>query len=118
MRRTFIPSLPICSRGTISQLRLAQITAIISLSTVSYPEIFATACHEPNLLGLVSGSNITSVEWGANPRDDTDEKSKKRGLSINDCRRMLFETGYSSIITCDLELIPLNEEYLVKVGAF
>jgi len=117
MRRTFIPSLPISKRGVISQLRLAQITAIISLSAVSYPDILAIACHESNPLGLVSGSNITSAEWGANPRDDTDEKSEKRGLTINDCRRMLFETGYSSIIKNDLEQIPLNEEYLVKVGA-
>jgi biotin synthase len=117
MRRTFIPSLPISNRGVISQLRLAQITAIISLSAVSYPDILAIACHESNPLGLISGSNITSAEWGANPRDDTDEKSEKRGLTINDCRRMLFETGYSSIITNDLEQIPLNEEYLVKVGA-
>jgi biotin synthase len=122
MRRTYIPSLPISKRGLISQLRLAQITAIITLSSVSYPDIIATACHEPNLLGLVSGSNITSAEWGANPRDDTREGTndniEKRGLTMNDCRRMLFEAGYSSIVTSDFREIPLNEEYLVKVGAF
>ncbi len=117
MRRTYMPSLPISKRGVISQLRLAQITAIIALSSLSYPEILATACHEPNLLGLVSGSNITSAEWGANPRDDTDEKAEKRGLTMNDCRRMLFEAGYSSIITSDFRQISLTEEYLVKVGA-
>ena len=118
MRRTYIPSLPISKRGAISQLRLAHITAIIALSAVSHPEILATACHEPNLLGLVSGSNITSAEWGDNPRDDSGENSERRGLTMNDCRRMLFEAGYSSIITSDLKQIPLNQEYLVKVGAW
>lgn len=117
MRRTFIPSLPISKRGVISKMRLAQITAIITLSMTSYPEVVAMASHEPNLLSLSAGSNIVSAEWGANPRDDTDEKSEKLGLTMNDCRLLLFESGYSSVLTNEFKQIPINEEYLVKMGA-
>jgi len=118
MRRTYIPSLPISGRGVISQMRLAQITAIITLSAVSHPEINAVACHEPNMLGLTAGSNIVSAEWGANPRDDTDKGSEKRGLTMNDCRRMLFAAGYTAIFSSDFRQIPLDQAYLVKVGAY
>ena len=57
--------------------------AIITLSTVSYPQVVAMASHEPNLLCLTAGSNITSAEWGANPRDDSDEKSEMNLRNIS-----------------------------------
>jgi biotin synthase len=118
MRRTFMPSMPIAKRGIISQLRLAQITAIICLSAVSYPDMMAVACHEPHALGLSAGGSIVSAEWGACPRNDINEETASKALSINACRRMLFEAGFSSIINGAGEQIPLNEDYLVKVGAY
>lgn len=117
MRRALVPHLPISERGQTSQLRLAQITAILTLISVSYPQVASVACHEPNLLGLTAGSNVVAVEIGANPRDDVTNTAENRGLSINDCRRMLFEAGYTSIMTSDLNLIPLTAEYLRKFGA-
>jgi biotin synthase len=117
MRRTMVPGLPISERGQISQLRLAQITAVLMLISVSYPHIATVACHEPNLLGLTAGSNITAVEIGANPRDDVTNTAENRGLSMNDCRRMLFEAGYTSVIRSDLNTIPLTADYLREFGA-
>jgi biotin synthase len=113
-RRVMIPNLPIAERGQISQLRLAQITAILMLISVSFPQI---ATREPNLLGLCAGSNVVAVEIGGNPRDDVINTAENRGLSMNDCRRMLFEAGYTSIITSELKAIPLTAEYLRKFGA-
>jgi biotin synthase len=117
MRRAFVPGLPITERGQISHLRLAQITAVLTLISVSYPQIVTVACHEPNLLGLTAGSNITAVEIGANPRDEVTETAEHRGLSMNDCRRMLFEAGFTSIITAEPRAIPLTAEYLRRFGA-
>lgn len=116
-RRVMIPNLPIAERGQISQLRLAQITAILTLISVSFPQIATVACHEPNLLGLTAGSNVVAVEIGGNPRDEVTNTAENRGLSMNDCRRMLFEAGYTSIITGEPKAIPLTAEYLRKLGA-
>ena len=117
MRRVMIPNLPIAERGQISLLRLAQITAILMLISVSFPQVAAAACHESNLLGLMAGSNVAAVEIGANPRDEVANTAENRGLSMNNCRRMLFEAGYTSIITAEPKAIPLTAEYLRKLGA-
>jgi biotin synthase len=119
MRRTMVPSLPISKRGVISQLRLAQIVSVITLSTLSYyPQVMAVACHEPNLLGLTAGSNIVAAEYGSNPRDEQSERAVTIGMSINDCRKMLFEAGYSSIISSQFKPIELTSEYLLEKGVY
>ena len=117
MRRSMVPGLPIMERGQISQLRLAQIVAVITLASVSFPEVLAVGFHEPNLLGLVAGANIVGAEIGGNPRDQAADTERNRGLSMNDCRRMLFEAGFTSIIKGDFTQIPLDAEYLYKVSA-
>lgn len=119
MRRTMLPSFPISERGIISQLRLAQIVSVITLTTVThYPQVLAVACHETNLLGLTSGSNIAAAEYGPNPRDHQSKGAEKIGLSINDCRKMLFEAGYGSIITPQQKFIPLTTDYLLEKGVY
>jgi len=117
MRRYMITDSPIMERGQISQLRLAQIVAIIALASVSFPDVMAVGFHEPNLLGLMAGSSVVGAEIGANPRDQVADTTENLGLSMNDCHRMLFEAGFTSIITGDYKQIPLNVEYLRKVGA-
>ena len=112
MRRTLLPDLPLADRGIISQLRLAQITAIIRLASVAYPNVAAVASHEPNLLSLSAGSNIVAAEFGPNPREVLEGDS--HSLSIDDCRRMLFEAGYSSILRGDLSKSPLTAHSLLK----
>jgi biotin synthase len=112
MRRTYIPGLPISKRGQITRLRLAQITATVTLSTISYPNVMAVASHEPNLLSLTAGSNITAAEFGKNPRNDMNHKVSEYSLSINECRKMLYEAGYSSIMSANYNQIPLTEEYI------
>lgn len=119
MRRTMVPSLPISQRGVISQLRLAQIVSLITLTTVThFPKVLAVACHEPNLLGLTAGSNIVAAEYGPNPRESQSEGSVHVALSMNDARKMLFEAGYTSLFTPQLKSIDLTAEYLVEKGAF
>jgi len=117
MRRSMVAGSPVMERGQISQLRLAQIVAVIALASVSFPQVMAVACHEPNLLGLMAGANVVGAEVGANPRDEVADTAENRGLSMNDCRRMLFEAGFTSVFSGDYNQIPLNVEYLRKVGA-
>jgi biotin synthase len=117
MRRSMVPGSPATERGQISQLRLAQIVAVIALASVSFPQVMAVACHEPNLLGLMAGANVVGAEVGANPRDEVADTAENRGLSMNDCRRMLFEAGFTSVFSGDYSQIPLNVDYLRKVGA-
>jgi biotin synthase len=69
MRRVYHPSAPLSLRGQISELRLAQITAVVALATLACRETKSIAVHEPNLLGLAAGANAVYAESGANPRD-------------------------------------------------
>ena len=65
----------------------------------------------------MAGSNIMGAEIGDNPRDQVSDTAKNLGLSMNDCRWMFFEAGFSSIIASEFKQIPLTVEYLRKVGA-
>lgn len=101
MRRVYLPSAPLAKYGEISELRLAQIVAVITLATLSCPETRSIAVHEPNLIGLTSGANTIYAEAGANPRDSERDTSKHRGRDIEACKRMLFESGFSTTTLYD-----------------
>ena len=62
MRRVFVPGMPLSSRGQITELRLAQIVAVVSLATLCCSETQNIAVHEPNLLGLTAGANVVYAE--------------------------------------------------------
>jgi len=111
MRRVYLPSSPIADRGQITLLRLAQITAVVSLATLAHPEIKSIGSHEPNLIGLTSGSNNGCAESGANPRDESVETSGKLGLTVDDLARMFYEAGFDGVVRADGSRVSLKDYY-------
>lgn len=112
MRRVAVPGAPLAIHGQISELRLAQIVAVVALASFTTPNMTYCGVHEPNQLAYVSGANIITAETGANPRDNTADTSKNRGMDMNDCRRMLLECGFNYIRRGDESKIPLTLDYL------
>jgi biotin synthase len=99
MRRVYVPGAPAAFRGQITELRLAQITAVVALASMACPETKNIAVHEPNLIGLTSGANGIYAEAGANPRDTAENTSMNRGRDMEACMNMLYEAGFDHILT-------------------
>lgn len=97
MRRVPLSWSPLAVYGQISELRLAQITAVVALAALHCPELRSVGVHEPNLLGITSGANAIYAETGANPRDMEKDTSGHRGLDIADCKQMLTEAGFARL---------------------
>jgi biotin synthase len=97
MRRVHLPSSPLSGNGQISELRLAQVTAVVALATLACPETRAIGVHEPSVLGLTSGANSLFAEAGANPRDTQGDTAGHRGRDIGDCKTMLYEAGFADL---------------------
>jgi biotin synthase len=114
MRRVFLPDSPLADRGQISELRLAQIVAVVTLASLGCPATDNIAVHEPNLIGLTSGANVVYAESGANPRDEATDTSIHRGLDIANARKMLYEAGFTAIKGGDGSSIPLTLDYVQK----
>jgi biotin synthase len=117
MRRVHVPSLPVSSRGQITELRLAQIVAVVALATLGCKETRNIAVHEPNLLGLTAGANVVYAETGANPRDVEGDTSRSRGLDMAAARRMLYEAGFDSLQLGDGASVSLDLPYLLETEA-
>lgn len=98
MNRIYLPASPLAKYGQISDLRLAQITAVVTMAAIHCPELSSIGVHEPNLLGITSGANAIYAEIGANPRDTEKETLGHRGRDIRDCKRMLFEAGFTKSV--------------------
>ncbi len=111
MRRVYIPSAPLAVHGQISELRLAQVTAVVALATLACPETKSIAVHEPNLLGLTAGANAVYSETGANPRDTEKETTGHRGRDIKDCKLMLYEAGFENLLTSPGKRSTLTDTY-------
>lgn len=118
MRRIAIDGVPLGKYGQITELRLAQIVATITLATLNTKSMRYTSVHEPNTLGLLSGANVITAETGANPRDIKTESSKSRGFSMGECRKMLWESGFTSLRRGDESMIKLDIDYLNKTDSF
>lgn len=112
MRRVAVPGTPLAKYGQISELRLAQITAIIGLASFTVPTMAYLGVHEPNTISYTSGANIITAESGCNPRDTTEETSRSRGMDMDDCRRMLLESGFTYLRRGDETKIPLTLDYV------
>jgi biotin synthase len=117
MRRVAVSGAPLAKYGQISELRLAQIVAAISLCSVTLPTMAYMGVHEPNELSYAAGANIITAETGANPRDNKGDTSKNRGMDMAACRKMLFECGFANIRRGDEGKIPLDFDYLVKTNS-
>jgi len=114
MRRVFVPGMPLSSRGQITELRLAQVVAVVTLATLGCRETQNIAVHEPNLLGLAAGANVVYAEAGANPRDTECDTSTNRGLDMAAARKMLYEAGFTSLRLGDCRSVSLDLPYLVQ----
>lgn len=112
MRRVRLPGSPLADRGQITELRLAQVVAVVTLATLGCPETKSIAVHEPNLLGLSAGANTVYAEAGANPRDKAADTSGHRGLDIAGCRKMLYESGFSALRRGDGTTVRLDLDSL------
>lgn len=117
MRRVAVPGTPLAKYGQISELRLAQIVAIVGLASFMVPTMAYLGVHEPNELGYTSGANIITAESGCNPRDTSEDTAKGRGMDMNACRRMMLECGFSYLRRGDESKIPLTLDYVMEKEA-
>lgn len=111
MRRVYLPSAPLAERGQISELRLAQVMAVVTLATLGCRETRSLAVHEPNLLGLAAGANTVYAETGANPRDTEKDTTGHRGRDIAACKGMLYEAGFSSLLVSPEKCVSLLDAF-------
>jgi biotin synthase len=101
----------LASLGQITERRLAQIVAVVTLASLNVKETQSIAVHEPNLLGLAAGANTVYAETGANPRDTETETTGHRGHDIQACRKMLYEAGFDSLLLGDASSVTLDYVY-------
>jgi biotin synthase len=112
MRRVAVPGSPLEARGQVTEHRLAQITAVVTLASLNNPLTKNIAVHEPNLIGLTSGANVVYAETGINPRDTATDTSAGRGLDMAACRAMMYEAGFTALQRGDGTTVPLTFESL------
>ncbi|HOF17483.1 MAG TPA: hypothetical protein PK082_01135 [Phycisphaerae bacterium] len=117
MRRVYLLNSPLAGRGQITELRLAQVVAVVALASMACPETDNIAVHEPNLIGLTSGANVVYAETGANPRDAATDTSGHRGLDIAGARKMLHEAGFTALRRGDGSTVPLIPETMRQAPA-
>jgi biotin synthase len=92
-RRILIPGTEMAKRGTITELRMAQIVAITRLGM---PRTVPGNCtHEPCTLGGLAGANLFWAEVGANPRDTKEKTEEGRGETVAACRDLFRECGWN-----------------------
>ena len=112
MRRVYVPGAPLAHHGQITELRLAQVTAVVALASLACPETRNIAVHEPNLIGLTSGANVVYAETGANPRDTEENTTGHRGHDVAACKRMLYEAGFEELLVRPGMRVPLANAFL------
>ena len=93
MRRIAVPGIELSRFGQISEIELAKIEAITRLAIGG--SIRAMGVHEANSHSLTAGANQIYAETGSNPRDEFEDTVKGRGLTVENCRQMLSEAGFS-----------------------
>jgi biotin synthase len=91
-RRIPIPGTEIAKRGTVNELRMAQIVAITRLGMPR--TVLGNCTHEPCTLGGLAGANLFWAEVGANPRDTKERTEEGRGETVETCRRIFHECGW------------------------
>ncbi len=91
-RRIPIPGTAIAARGTIIELRMAQIAAVTRLAMPG--TVPGNCTHEPCTLGGLAGANLFWAEVGANPRDTKEKTEEGRGETVGSCRKIFSECGW------------------------
>ncbi|HTY47196.1 MAG TPA: hypothetical protein VMB46_05980 [Methanomassiliicoccales archaeon] len=117
MRRTPVVGTPFENTGQITELRLAQLCAVLALTAPQVEGFKFMSVHEPNQAGFISGANLITTESGGNPRDTSKETRENRGWTLASCRKMLWESGFTNLRLGDESLIPLSLDYLKQTGS-
>lgn len=91
-RRIPIPGTEMAKRGTISEIRMAQIVAVTRLGMPR--SVMGNCTHEPCTLGAISGANLFWAEVGANPRDIQKKTEEGRGETISSCKSIFQESNW------------------------
>lgn len=117
MRRVAVKGTHFEKYGQITELRLAQLCAVLSLTAPQVEGFKFMSVHEPNQAGFISGANLITAESGGNPRDTKKDTRKNRGWTMGDCRKMLWESGFTSLRLGDESLIKLDLNYLEKTDS-
>lgn len=92
-RRIPIPGTELFRRGTITELRMAQIVAVTRLGMPR--SVMGNCTHEPCTLGGFAGANLFWAEAGANPRDIREKTEEGRGQTVDDCHTIFSECGWN-----------------------
>jgi len=112
MRRVAVKGTPFEGYGHITELRLAQLCSVLSLTAPQVEGFKFMSIHEPNQAGFISGANLITAESGGNPRDTKKDTKENRGWTMGRCRKMLWESGFTSLRLGDESHIPLTLDYL------
>ena len=95
MWRVPVSGVPLAKLGMISQWSLAKAVAVTRI--VVGDSISAMGVHEARILPLRAGTNQIYAETGPNPRDTIEDTSKGIGFSVEACKNMLREAGYTPL---------------------
>ncbi len=95
MWRVPVPGLPLAKLGKISEMSLAKAVAVTRI--VFGDTIKNMGVHEPRVLALRAGANAIAAETGPNPRDTVEDTSKGIGYSVEACRNILRDAGYTPL---------------------
>jgi biotin synthase len=117
MRRVAVKGTYFEKYGQITELRLAQLCAVLSLTAPQVEGFKFMSVHEPNQAGFISGANLITAESGGNPRDTKKDTRENRGWTMGGCRKMLWESGFTSLRLGDESLIKLDLDYLEKTDS-
>ncbi len=91
-RRISIPGTEMEKRGSISELRMAQIVAVTRLGMPR--SVIGNCTHEPCTLGALGSANLFWAEVGANPRDIKEKTEEGRGETVGSCRTIFYESNW------------------------
>jgi biotin synthase len=117
MRRVAVKGTPLAANGQITELRLAQCCAVLTLTASQVNGFKFMSIHEPNEAGLLSGANLITAESGGNPRDLMRDTKENRGWTMGRCRKLLWESGFTSLRLGDESHKPLTLDYLEETGS-
>ncbi len=95
MWRVPMPVGPLSHIEKISQVTLTKAVAVTRL--VVGDTIRAMGVHEARILPLRAGANQIYAETGPNPRDKVEDTSKGIGFSVDYCKNLLKEAGYTPL---------------------
>jgi biotin synthase len=95
MRRIPIDGTEFAGSAVVTEIKMAQIMAVIRLAYAHHAATKTFYIHEPSSLGLLAGANLLCAETAANPREVNESGEKGRGFSAESCNEILYNAGYS-----------------------